>query len=69
MYVLLFGLIGSKITNRLVVAHMCKGEISHRDAAMLAPLLLIVNQYFNTIISEAFLLYVSMVRISFRPKC
>jgi len=61
MYVLLFGLIGSKITNRLVVAHMCKGEISHRDAAMLAPLLLIVNQYFNTIISEAFLLYVSMV--------
>ena len=61
MYVLLFGLIAAKITNRLVVAHMCKGEISHRDAAMVAPLLLIINQYFNTFISETFLLYVSMI--------
>merc|ERR1719309_1174915 len=64
MYVLLFGLIGSKITNRLVVAHMCKGEISHRDAAMLAPLLLITNQYFNTFISERFLLYVSLIWVT-----
>jgi len=61
LYVLLFGLIAAKITNRLVVAHMCKGEISHRDAAMVAPLLLIINQYFNTFISETFLLYVSMI--------
>ena len=41
LYVLVFGLVAAKITNRLVVAHMCKGEISHRDAAMLAPLLLL----------------------------
>merc|ERR1712066_1144003 len=61
MYVLLFGLIAAKITNRLVVAHMCKGEISHKDAALLAPLLLIINQYFNTFVSETFLLYVSMI--------
>ena len=63
LYVLLFGLIAAKITNRLVVAHMCKGEISHRDAAMLAPLLLITNQYFNTLIPEWFLLYLSMVSL------
>jgi len=61
LYVLLFGLIGAKITNRLVVAHMCKGEITHRDASMLAPLLLILNQYFNTVIPEIFLLYVALV--------
>jgi len=61
LYVLLFGLIAAKITNRLVVAHMCKGEISHRDAAMVAPLILITNQYFNTFISERVLLYISMV--------
>jgi len=61
LYVLLFGLIAAKITNRLVVAHMCKGEISHRDPAMFAPLILITNQYFNTFISERFLLYVSMI--------
>jgi len=64
LYVLLFGLIGAKITNRLVVAHMCKGEITHRDASMLAPLLLILNQYFNTVIPEIFLLYVSLVWVT-----
>merc|ERR1719336_3507136 len=61
LYVLMFGLVAAKITNRLVVAHMCKGEISHRDAAMVAPLILITNQYFNTFISERVLLYISMV--------
>jgi len=61
LYCLLFGLIAAKITNRLVVAHMCKGEISHRDAAMLAPLLLIINQYFNTFLPETVLLYISVV--------
>jgi len=61
LYVLLFGLVGAKITNRLVVAHMCKGEITHRDACMLAPLLLILNQYFNTLIPEIILLYVSLI--------
>eukprot|EP00092_Neocalanus_flemingeri_P010195 GFUD01010986.1.p1 GENE.GFUD01010986.1~~GFUD01010986.1.p1 ORF type:complete len:412 (+),score=82.52 GFUD01010986.1:65-1300(+) len=64
MYVLLFGLIAAKITNRLVVAHMCKGEISHRDAAMVAPLLLIINQYFNTFLPETFLLYISMIWVT-----
>ena len=67
LYVLLFGLIGAKITNRLVVAHMCKGEITHRDASMLAPLLLILNQYFNTVIPEIFLLYVALVRRNVTP--
>jgi len=64
LYVLLFGLVGAKITNRLVVAHMCKGEITHRDASMLAPLILILNQYFNTVIPEIFLLYVSLFWVS-----
>ena len=67
LYVLLFGLIGAKITNRLVVAHMCKGAITHRDASMLAPLLLILNQYFNTVIPEIFLLYVALVRRNVTP--
>lgn len=61
LYVFVFGLIGAKITNRLVVAHMCKGEITHRDASMLAPLLLIINQYFNTVIPEIYILYASLV--------
>ena len=82
LYVLLFGLVAAKITNRLVVsittpklflafhdlvlqvAHMCKGEISHRDATMLAPLVLFLNQYFNTFISEGPLLYLALVWVT-----
>merc|ERR1719351_232263 len=64
LYVFVFGLIGAKITNRLVVAHMCKGEITHRDASMLSPLLLILNQYFNTVIPEIFLLYISLIWVT-----
>jgi len=61
LYVLVFGMIGAKITNRLVVAHMCKGEITHRDASLFAPMLLILNQYFNSFIPETLLLYFSLV--------
>jgi len=61
IYVLVFGLVAAKISNRLVVAHMCKGEISSRDASLLAPLALFLNQYFNTFISERPLLYLALV--------
>ena len=43
---------------------MCKGEISHRDATMLAPLVLFLNQYFNTFISEGPLLYLALVWVT-----
>ena len=46
------------------VTHMCKGEISHRDATMLAPLVLFLNQYFNTFISEGPLLYLALVWVT-----
>merc|ERR1719342_749641 len=61
LYVLVFGMIGAKITNRLVVAHMCKGEITHRDASLFAPMLLILNQYFNSFIPEIYILYASLL--------
>jgi len=61
LYVTLFCFIAAKITNRLVVAHMCKGEITIGDAAMFAPLALFLNQYFNTLFSESTLLYLCMV--------
>ena len=43
---------------------MCKGEISHRDATMLAPVALFLNQYFNTFISEGPLLYLALVWVT-----
>jgi len=65
LYVVMFGLIAAKITNRLVVAHMCKSEIHHRDPALLAPLALFFNQYFNTYIPEAWLLNIVTVWVVF----
>jgi len=65
LYVCLFGIIGAKITNRLVVAHMCKSEIHHRDPALAAPLLLFLNQYFNSFFSEYWLLLLGLAWASF----
>jgi len=56
LYVITFGLIAAKLTSRLVVAHMCKSEIHHRDPALLAPLVLFLNQYFNSFLNEYWLL-------------
>jgi len=60
LYVTLFCFIAAKITNRLVVAHMCKGEINISDASMFAPLMLFLNQYFDTLFPESSLLYLCM---------
>jgi phosphatidylglycerophosphate synthase len=65
LYTLMFGLIAAKITNRLVVAHMCKSEIHHRDPALLAPLVLMANQYFNTLVPESWLLVLAMLWVVF----
>lgn len=61
LYLITFGLIAAKITNRLVVAHMCKSEIHHRDPALLAPVLLFLNQYFDSFLSEYWLLALGFV--------
>jgi len=65
LYICLFGIIGAKITNRLVVAHMCKSEIHHRDPALVAPLLLFLNQYFNSFFPEYWLLLLGLAWASF----
>ena len=43
---------------------MCKSEIHLRDSSLLAPLLLFLNQYFNTVIQEYYLLWVACVSVS-----
>ncbi|TTS16963.1 Choline/ethanolaminephosphotransferase 1 [Bagarius yarrelli] len=57
LFVLAFGFSSAKLTNRLVVAHMSKSEMQRSDAAFVAPLLLIINQYFNSFFSEHILLW------------
>lgn len=57
LYVMSFGMASSKITNKLVVAHMSKSEMEMLDCALLGPGMLFLNQYFDTFFDEHFLLW------------
>jgi len=61
LYCLLFGIIGSKITNKLIVAHMCKGEIAQFDSSLVAPLVLCLHQYLALPGSPGLMLLLALV--------
>ncbi|CAF4903903.1 unnamed protein product, partial [Rotaria socialis] len=47
-----YGIVFSKITNRLIVAHMSKSLLNSWDWAYMGPIAICVNQYLNCLISE-----------------
>ncbi|XP_053083094.1 choline/ethanolaminephosphotransferase 1b isoform X1 [Pangasianodon hypophthalmus] len=61
LYILAFGFVSAKITNKLVVAHMTKSEMHLYDVAFLGPGLLFLNQYFNSFIDEYVVLWIALV--------
>ncbi|XP_060766164.1 choline/ethanolaminephosphotransferase 1b isoform X5 [Neoarius graeffei] len=61
LYILAFGFVSAKITNKLVVAHMTKSEMHLHDVAFLGPGLLFLNQYFNSFIDEYVVLWIALV--------
>ncbi|XP_061543625.1 choline/ethanolaminephosphotransferase 1b isoform X2 [Phycodurus eques] len=61
LYILAFGFVSAKITNKLVVAHMTKSEMHLHDLAFLGPGLLFLNQYFNSFIDEYLVLWIALV--------
>ncbi|XP_051964135.1 choline/ethanolaminephosphotransferase 1-like isoform X2 [Xyrauchen texanus] len=65
LYILAFGFVSGKLTNRLVVAHMTKSEMHCNDSAFVGPALLFLNQYFNSFINEYCLLWVALVLSGF----
>jgi phosphatidylglycerophosphate synthase len=65
LYIFVFGIIGSKITNKLIVAQMTKSEFDTLDSSYLAPVALFANQYFNTIFSERKLLWLCWIFVTF----
>ncbi|KOB71204.1 Choline/ethanolaminephosphotransferase 1 [Operophtera brumata] len=52
LYILAFGMVAAKVTNRLVVAHMTKSEMEYYDWSLLGPAMLFLNQYFNNAVPE-----------------
>ncbi|XP_076014958.1 cholinephosphotransferase 1-like [Genypterus blacodes] len=61
LYLLAFGMIISKLINKLVVAHIGKCELYLPDTAFIGPGLLLLNQYFNSFIDEYIVLWIVMV--------
>jgi phosphatidylglycerophosphate synthase len=61
LYLMTFGILFAKITNKLVVAHLSKSEMDIFDSGMLGPVILFLNQYFNEFINEYFLLWIAFI--------
>lgn len=61
LYILAFGLVAAKVTNRLVVAHMTKSEMDYLDSVLIGPLMLVLNQYFNTWVNEYIVLWLCLI--------
>uniref|UniRef100_A0A8C8EBW2 Cholinephosphotransferase 1 n=1 Tax=Otus sunia TaxID=257818 RepID=A0A8C8EBW2_9STRI len=60
LYVLTFGFVNAKISQKLVVAHMTKSEICLQDTAFIGPGLLFLDQYFNSFVDEYIVLWIAL---------
>ncbi|XP_016990959.1 cholinephosphotransferase 1 isoform X2 [Drosophila rhopaloa] len=61
VYIMAFGMVAAKVTNKLVIAHMTKSEMDYLDWSLLGPSLLFLNQYFNCIVPEIWLLWFTLI--------
>ncbi|XP_053671489.1 cholinephosphotransferase 1 [Anopheles nili] len=65
LYILAFGMITAKVTNRLVVAHMTKSEMEYFDLGLIGPMCLFLNQYFNSFLPEYYVLWFCLLWCTF----
>ncbi|XP_057340687.1 choline/ethanolaminephosphotransferase 1 isoform X2 [Microplitis mediator] len=65
LYILSFGMVAAKVTNRLVVAHMTKNEMEYLDTALIGPCMLFLNQYFNFFFDEYYVLWLCFIWVTF----
>ncbi|XP_012222872.1 cholinephosphotransferase 1 isoform X4 [Linepithema humile] len=61
LYILAFGMVAAKVTNKLVVAHMTKNEMQYLDSSLIGPAMLFLNQYFNFFIKEYYVLWLCFI--------
>ncbi|XP_032675435.1 cholinephosphotransferase 1 isoform X2 [Odontomachus brunneus] len=64
LYILSFGMVAAKVTNRLVVAHMTKNEMQYLDSSLIGPAMLFLNQYFNFFINEHYVLWLCFIWVT-----
>lgn len=61
LYIISFGIASSKVSIRLVVAHMSRTEMDMLDSSLFGPGLLFLNQYFNTFFNELIVLWIFFI--------
>jgi len=61
LYIFAFSMVASKVTCKLVVAHMTKSELEYFDSSMIGPAMLFLNQYFSTYFREYYVLWVCLI--------
>lgn len=61
LYIISFGMAASKVTNKLVIAHMSRTEMDLLDSSLIGPGLLFLNQYFDTYFNEYFVLWICFI--------
>ncbi|XP_070492641.1 choline/ethanolaminephosphotransferase 1-like [Chironomus tepperi] len=61
LYLMTFGILFAKITNKLVIAHLSKSEMDYLDSGMWGPFILFLNQYFNEFIPEYHLVWIAFI--------
>uniref|UniRef100_A0A915B9X2 diacylglycerol cholinephosphotransferase n=1 Tax=Parascaris univalens TaxID=6257 RepID=A0A915B9X2_PARUN len=61
MFALCFGAVAAKATNRLVIAHMSRSELSLWDWIYLSPIVMMLNQYYDFYINEYYLLFAATI--------
>lgn len=61
LYVLTFGFVWAKVTIKLIIAHMTKGEIYLFDTCLTGPVLLLLNQYFSYLVPELLVLHLCLI--------
>lgn len=65
LYMITFGILFAKITNKLVIAHLSKSQMDLKDSGMFGPAILFLNQYFNEFIPEYYVLWLALAWCTF----
>jgi hypothetical protein len=65
LYMITFGILFAKITNKLVIAHLSKSQMELKDSGMFGPAVLFLNQYFNEFIPEYYVLWFALAWCTF----
>ncbi|XP_068611096.1 cholinephosphotransferase 1-like [Brachionichthys hirsutus] len=69
LYLLTFGMVMAKLSNKLVIVHMTKSKFPLADSSLIVPGLLLLNQSFGNFIHEHKVLWIALVFSSLDLAC